>query len=162
MFSNRYEIVKDFTKWGVYRPRGQSVRKGGVYRPHTKETINKDTGFHPETGNSMKKNSFNYNEGNSSDSYEDSIDLDSGEKARSIPKADKKEAYMKMIKWAEDKRGFKFMNILKQFKALSNAVQNDIQPERIYTRWEEMEKDKFWISKGFDFMDVVTSFNKRA
>lgn len=79
----------------------------------------------------------------------------------SAPPKNKREAYLKMVTWAEERRGFKFMNYPKQFKALSEAVRHGIPPGKVYERWEKFEKDKFWIEKGFDFMDVVVSFGKK-
>lgn len=81
--------------------------------------------------------------------------------ASSAPPKNKREAFLKMVTWAETRRGFKFMNYPKQFKALSEAVRHGIPPAKVYERWELFEKDKFWIEKGFDFMDVVISFNKK-
>ncbi len=108
----------------------------------------------------MKKNNFNYNESNSSDSYEEAIDIDSGEKVEA-KKTNKSQVYKAMCDWAEARRGFPFLSIPKQYKALAIARNAGIVPDRIKNRWSEMEEDRFWKEKGFDFMDVVRSFEKK-
>lgn len=107
----------------------------------------------------MKKNSFKYNESNPSDFFEEVIDLDTGERARGSTSASP--AFKQLLKWAEDRRGFKFLSVPKQFKAFALARTNSIEPSRLQQRWKDMENDKFWLSRGFDWMDVVISFNKK-
>lgn len=111
----------------------------------------------------MKKNRMGkYNEGESSDSYEEVIDLDSGE-IQVEAKKDVRAKYLEMISWAEGRRGFPFLKekTLKQFKAFAIAKKNGIDPSKLKERWCEFEKDKFWQEKGFDWMDVINSFNKK-
>ena len=107
----------------------------------------------------VRKNSFNYREDQPSDAYEDAIDLDTGEKARDGPKV--APMYKKLVVWSEDRRGFKFLSLPKQYKAFSIARRAEIQPMRLQERWKELENDKFWGQRGFDWMDVVLSFNKK-
>ena len=108
----------------------------------------------------MKKNSFNYSESNSSDSYEDIIDSDTGQKI-GIPKTNANKVFWELLAWAEKRRGFKFLNVKKQFKAFSIAKTSNITPNELMNRWSEFEKDKFWKEKGFDFFDVVNNFSKK-
>ena len=100
-----------------------------------------------------------YNEENP---YEEkSIDLETGE----ITTHDKKStvgASMKfLLNWGEERRGYKVVNAPKQYKAFKRAMQAKITPDRLQARWVEMESDKFWLANGFDWMDVVNSFDKR-
>lgn len=70
-----------------------------------------------------------------------------------------------LVRWAERERGFPFLSTEqgKQLKALSLAKQNGIKAAELRERWEEMSSDKFWSEKGYDWMNVVKSFNtKRA
>lgn len=72
--------------------------------------------------------------------------------------------YKSMIAWAESQRGFPFLkgSTLKQFKALKVARESGIKSTPLKERWVEFSEDEFWKDKGFDWMDVVRSFNKRA
>ncbi len=73
------------------------------------------------------------------------------------------EAYKKMVAWAEAERGFPFLkgDILKQYKAFKIAKDNGLKSGQLQERWLEMAEDKFWGEKGFDWMNVVASFNKK-
>lgn len=81
------------------------------------------------------------------------------------PKTDRtsKEVYFRLIKWAEGERGFPFLkgSITKQFAAFKEAKANGLKPSQMQERWGEMAGEPFWEEKGFDWMDVVKSFNKR-
>lgn len=120
----------------------------------------KDVGNLTNKKKKMKKNSFNYSEKNTSDSYEDVIDLDSGEKVVEKPKSSKK--VIELVEWAENRRGAKFMSRPKQYKAINLLKSSgNITPEDIKRRWIEMENDNFWKEKGFDFMAVFSSFERK-
>ena len=109
----------------------------------------------------MKSNSMGkYNENSSSDSYEDVIDIENNEKV-TTKKTNLNKVYWELLEWGEKRRGFKFMNVKKQFKGFSIARENKIQPNQITERWKEFENDKFRIEKGFDFFDIVISFDKK-
>lgn len=75
----------------------------------------------------------------------------------------KKDAYLSMVRWAEAERGFPFLSgsITRQFAALKEAKDNKLQSVQLKERWQEMGEDKFWGDKGYDWMDVVKSFNKK-
>lgn len=74
-----------------------------------------------------------------------------------------REAYAAMVKWAEEERGFPFLKtaVLKQYKAFKIAKENGIKAVDLKERWQEMAEDKFWSKSGFDWMNVVESFNKK-
>ena len=136
---------------GLYRQ--DSIDKGNTEPSSATLLKNKKT---------MKKNSMGkYREDQPSDSFEEQIDLDTGEPIRG--KETKSPIYKQLLMWAENQRGFKFMPnaIGKQYKAFSLAKRSEIQPARLQERWREYSVDKFWQAKGFDWMDVVLSFNKR-
>ena len=85
---------------------------------------------------------------------------DSGE---SMPIKEKKvgnEKYDTVCKWAEDRRGFKFVNRIKQYSALKKAKAENISITRLKERWIEMEGEEW--RKGFDWTTVVSSFDKKA
>lgn len=135
---------------------------------HTKDNTKENTKERPETSSGlpikskkMKKNSFRYREDLTSDTFEDVIDLDTGEKPPAPKKDNISEKYWAMIEWAKKRRGMGFVNVPKQFKAFSLARKNKISPERLKDRWIEMEKDNFWKKNGFDWTSVVSSFDKK-
>ena len=66
-----------------------------------------------------------------------------------------------LILWAEHKRGAKFTNQGKQLKAIKQMKTAEISPDEIKERWEKMENEAFWQEKGFDFMNVANSFDKK-
>ena len=104
-----------------------------------------------------------YNENESVDDLP-SVDLDSGEiLAPKTAKSAKGESYKKLIEWAEERRGMKFLpgSLLKQFKAFKSAGQVGLSVNDLKRRWEDMEGEKFWQDKGFDWMTVVYSFNRK-
>lgn len=75
----------------------------------------------------------------------------------------KQKAYDELIAWSERERGFPFLKTarLKQYTAFRIAGENGIPHTALVERWEEMSGDKFWKEKGFDWMNVVTSFNTK-
>ncbi len=112
----------------------------------------------------MKKNRMgSYREDASGDSYEEAIDIDTGEPVRSKPKEKVLPIYQELMEWAEKRRGRKFMpgTEKKQYKAFKSARTFGLNPSQLKQRWMDMEGDKFWADKGFDWMTVVYSFNKK-
>lgn len=159
-----YQINKNYDGWlvadtplvGSGKYDNQVVAK----LPHTKETIQKKK----TPKGKMKKNSFGkYNEDQPSDSFDSVVDLDTGEHRVEARKQSLNVSYRKMLEWAEERRGFKFLpqTITKQFKAFAIAVRNKINPDALKARWVEFEKDNFRKEKGWDWMDVVLSFSKK-
>ena len=111
----------------------------------------------------MKRNSFGkYREDQPSDSFDDCIDLDTGEIARPKPVKGVNEAYWNLLHWSENRRkDFKFINVKKQFKAFKIARENKINPPDLQAKWIEFEKDKFCNTKGFDWMDIIMQMDKK-
>lgn len=105
------------------------------------------------------KNTWKYNEAKNSDSYEDVVDADSGEKRSEGSSSNLK--MKEVIDWATKRRGAGFVSLPKQYKALSKCKQNNIPISGLKGRWQEFEQDEYWIRRGFDFMDVVLSFDKK-
>ena len=108
----------------------------------------------------MKRNAFNYSEERHTDSHDDVIDIDTNEK-KIVIKSDAAAAMRKIIDWAAKRRGGVFLNLKKQYKALAILRAAGKSPKQVQDRWEEMERDKFWAEKGFDFMTLVNSFDKK-
>lgn len=73
------------------------------------------------------------------------------------------EAYKSMVRWAEGEREFPFLKskMTKQYAALKEAKENNIKAAQLKERWQEFAGDKFWSEKGFDWTNVVASFNKK-
>jgi len=177
---NRYKFNQNYEQWVVCKRIREYVNTyGGSMQTHTKssmqthtykrkkETNTKETYVSNDTGvlkvnkKPMKKNSFNYNENNTSDSYEDVIDLESNERA--VPKSNTSSKVRELVDWAVNRRGRKFISYPKQYKAINQLKNSDqnITPDDIKVRWVEMEQDPFWKEKGFDFMSVMSSFERK-
>jgi len=75
--------------------------------------------------------------------------------------AKRRAAYEYMCKWAEDRRGFSFVERGSQYAALKRAKEAGIKAAELKERWEEMESDSYWSANGFDWANVVKSFNKK-
>lgn len=84
---------------------------------------------------------------------------DKGE-ASSPDKLNKK-ACDKLIEWAENRRGKKFMTHVygKQMKAFKIAKENKVSSQELIARWKDLEGTDFWKDKMLDWMNVVNSFN---
>ena len=122
----------------------------------------KKTGTKLETKTpTMKKNSFGrYNENQPADSFEDVVDMDSGEVIKEN-KPEIKKAYDTILKWSEERRGFKFLNRIKQYSALKKARTAKIKAVDLRQRWKEMEQEEFYKKIGFDWATVVNSFDRK-
>lgn len=70
--------------------------------------------------------------------------------------------YEELCKWAESRRGFKFVSKIKQYSALKKARLNGIGPKRLQKRWMELEEQDFFAENGFDFSAVVSSFDRKS
>lgn len=71
------------------------------------------------------------------------------------------EKYEALLQWSEKRRGFKFVNRVKQYSAFKKARLADISQSRLKSRWQQLEGDT-WRTKGFDWVDVVSSFDKES
>lgn len=112
----------------------------------------------------MKKNRMgSYREDAPQDSYDESIDIDTGEAIKPKKRESVLPAYKELMDWAEKQRGRKFMpgTEKKQYKAFRDARTFGLNPAELKRRWLDMEDDKFWAGNGFDWMNVVYSFNKK-
>lgn len=108
---------------------------------------------------SKKKAMKGYNENSS---YEEkAIDLDTGEEITSNNKSMVGASMKFLLNWSIERRGFPFVNNLKQYAAFKRARLAKIQPDDLRARWQEFEVDKFYKEKGFDWGMVVSSFDKR-
>lgn len=67
----------------------------------------------------------------------------------------------KLMVWGEERRGQQFTNRGKQLKAIKQMKESGITGQQIIDRWEEMENDKFWKDKGFDFKNVADNFDRK-
>lgn len=81
---------------------------------------------------------------------------------RKVVKPAEHKKYEELCQWAEKRRGFKFVNRIKQYSVLKKAKVNGISPAKLKERWQELESDNFFQEKGFDWGAVVTSFDKKA
>lgn len=86
----------------------------------------------------------------------------SWKKARKPKEAKISESMAHLLQWSEERRGGKFAHSKRQIEAFLAMKAIEIKPDRAKARWEEMEKDKFWREKGFDWQNVLNSFDKRA
>lgn len=66
-----------------------------------------------------------------------------------------------IVIWAEERRGKPFVNKPKQFAAIKRMKIAGIKPNEIQDRWEELEQDRFYSEKGFDFVTIANSFDKK-
>lgn len=119
-----------------------------------------NTAAKPQT--TMKKNRMgSYREDAPQDSYDESIDLDTGEAVKPKERAGVLPAYKELVDWSQTRRGFKFLSIPKQYKAFKEAKTFGLMPADLKKRWLELEEDKFYAEKGFDWPTVVYSFNRK-
>lgn len=156
-----YAINKQYSDWVVaWRPLGGSgVQDNQVvaYTPHTKETLTKEIIL--ASSKKMSKESKINMRNVDSDTIEEVITLD-GDKVDVQPKG-VAGAMRNLLKWGEDRRQKKFVNYPKQYKAMKLMKVANISPTQIKDRWVELEGEKYWRDRGFDFMDVASSFDKR-
>lgn len=79
------------------------------------------------------------------------------ERPKKLPKDEKA---LSLCGWAETRRGFKFTSTASQLGAIGRAKRAGITPTRLKARWEELEGETW--RNGFDWVDVVKSFDKRV
>lgn len=70
--------------------------------------------------------------------------------------------YEPLLKWAEEERGTKFVHRTKQYKALGEARDVSIKSSELKERWLEMSREDYWQKNGFDWTNVVASFNRKG
>ncbi len=86
--------------------------------------------------------------------------VDVGEDTERKVKDPATKQYDTLCKWAEDRRGFKFVNRLKQYAALKKARATNLSISKLKDRWIECEGESW--RDGFDWTSVVSSFDKKA
>lgn len=84
-------------------------------------------------------------------------DEDAPEKPARVPKDEKA---LSLCEWSADRRGFAFTSTAAQLGAIGRAKKAGISPTRLKERWAELEGETW--RNGFDWVDVVKSFDKRA
>lgn len=70
------------------------------------------------------------------------------------------EQYEELCQWAENRRGFPFLNRKKQYAALKKSRLNNISIPRVKQRWIDTEGE-LWLD-GFDWTTVVNSFDRKS
>lgn len=153
----KYDYYQDPSNYGDAGTPHGTPRRTPHYKQEGKEII-----ISPDGDQTMKKHKMgSYREDAPSDSYEEVVDMDTGE-AQEVVEVNYAKEYRSLLDWAEKRRGSKFINVKKQYKAMAGMRDAKIGPQRIKNRWCEMELDPFWKEKGFDFMSILTSFDKKA
>lgn len=92
--------------------------------------------------------------------YEDPTPLKEESAHRSKSTDGYETSYTDLCLWATARRRFPFANMKKQFMALKKARTLGIGPEKLKSRWKELEGEDW--RDGFDWTSVVNSFDKRA
>jgi hypothetical protein len=89
--------------------------------------------------------------------------LEESEAKRPRVSGNKRKAYDELIAWSEKERGFPFLKTKrgKQYAAFRVANENGLTRDQLIERWEEMSTEKFWKQNGYDWMNVVDSFNTK-
>lgn len=82
------------------------------------------------------------------------------EDSRGTTKLPKDEQALSLVGWAEKRRGFQFTSVPAQLGAIGRAKRAGISPTRLKDRWIELESETW--RNGFDWVDVVKNFDKRA
>lgn len=76
------------------------------------------------------------------------------------PKDTATKQYDDLCRWAEERRGFKFVARAKQYAALKKARLAGISITKLKDRWMECEGQSW--RDGFDWTSVVSSFDKKS
>lgn len=136
-------------------PHGSSTR--------TKEIYIRDIEYTPDVSPNLLKNQGGFAKEQPPQDNEHSVPVVQGTPGDSSSPPNLRKKYIEMVEWAEKRRGGKFLkqSLTKQFKAFKIAKDNEISPQDLKGRWVDFERDSFWGKKGFDWMDVVLSFNRK-
>lgn len=165
--NNLVKFNKNWESWVVNQrlPSKPAVNRVVNQRLHTKESITKENIISRVAyGKRVPIKGMNRTDPRKFDTdYEPIIDQDGNPLRSSGPKEKPgiAKAMRELLAWAEKKRGRKFTNVPKQYVAMKKMRLAGLKVEAICDRWEEMEGDKFWSEKGFDFTNVANSFDKR-
>ena len=83
------------------------------------------------------------------------------DKPRKEPRP-QKAVYEPLLRWAEGERGSTFVHRTKQYAALAEARAAGIKSTALKERWLEMAEEEYWVKTGFDWKNVVSSFNRKG
>lgn len=163
-----YKFNKNWEQWVVAKRQGSSQKDNlgssqlATYKRNiTKEKTLASLVIDDLNKKTMKKNTMgSYREDGSSDSYETVINADTGE-IDTTPKSNAAKSMKDLLTWLEVRRGSKFVNLGKQYKAMGQMKRAGKTPSDIKNRISDLEKDDFYKKKGFDFMDIANSFDKK-
>jgi len=93
------------------------------------------------------------------------VKVNSREEERETPErisSNRRAAYESMLSWAEKERGSRFVNRIKQYKALARAKSVGLGSIALKERWLQLAEDKFFAERGFDWTNVVNSFDRKG
>lgn len=88
------------------------------------------------------------------------IDADSGEVRYSSPAKPAARPVLEIIQWAEKRTRRNFPVQGKQASCISKMFNAQYTEKQIKECWENLEKDKYWSEKGFDFGVVMSQISK--
>lgn len=166
---NKISLQKDYSLWKKLRKtvtkkpekvtenRNLELRKS-VY---TKDNITKDNISERSSHKKMKKNSFRYQENKHQD-FEDSIDSDTREKIED-PEDRKTEAVNKLLKWAEELRGKRFIDTPTQRKFIHQLRDAKFSPVDIKNSYRELLQSEYWRNQDRlpDFKTVYSNLKNK-
>lgn len=168
-----YGIQKDYGLWielpkGVrshHKIKGGTTKGGNSLLPKgvdTKETLTKEI-IHTSPAASVNNKKMKQHDPRKFDSDYEAVITEEGEKVGTSlnEKPNVVKAMRGLLKWAEDRRGQKFTNIPKQYRAMKLMRLAGVKVEDIKSRWEELEGQKFYSANGVDFMTVSSSFDRK-
>jgi hypothetical protein len=177
MLSNGKKMNKNYQNWVVIKPSltnqtGTDLSYGVVTDlSYTKETITKENSIRSRKRarepissvhiSRMKQTSDDIADETTIDYETNTLRRDavSGRGAR----GGAGKVMLGLISWAVERRdrNFTTSGFKKQMRALAILRKAGYQPSEIKDRWLELEDDKFFKEKGFDFMTIVNSFDKK-
>jgi len=152
----KYRFNKDYDTWKPLSKKITVTQKDNSPLPkkiHTNTTTT-NTILSPAGDPTMKLDERSF-----SDSNELQIDSETGDEIRATLKA--KNSMLKLLRWAEKRKGMPFANAGKQFKAMKMAKTAGYDSRDLALKWLEMEEDKYWRNKGFDFMNIINELDKK-
>lgn len=162
-----YKFNKNWEEWGgkagltskagltrTSKHRLTDTSKAGLTHKRKKEIKTNSTSTFVEDAykNKSMKNSFKYNENQHTDTFEDSIDIDTGEyKTPKVPKRQKAINYIKnyFMEKCEKKIGIKPMITFKQNIIIANLYKKGLKPSQI------IEIIDWWFNTQTDKTKII-------
>lgn len=129
-------------------------------RKNTKERITRTSSSGLPSKSALSK-MYKEDSRSFSDEYEPVIDAESGVAVKSKPTSGVGKQYQEILVWAAQQRGSGFVNIAKQYAAMKKMRLAGITPVAIKERWLEMADKPFWQENGYDFTNVLSTFDKK-